>query len=27
MRARTQQGSLLRFGDYTAEEFDREFAR
>ena len=27
MRVRTQQGSLLRFGDYTAEEFDREFAR
>ena len=24
---RTQQGSLLRFGDYTEEDFDREFAR
>ena len=27
MRVRTQQGNLLRFGDYTAEDFDREFAR
>ena len=26
-RVRTQQGSLLRFGAYDAEEFDREFVR
>ena len=27
MRVRTQQGSLLRLGDYAEEDFDREFAR
>ena len=27
MRVRTQQGSLLRLGDYAEADFDREFAR